>query len=124
MAPKTDHELQADADEQERTDFTNVQALRNGLMRECPAGRFLDREHLRNMIRQQPSTNRPWLAWAYLAVHSAAAARLGAGVFTEDLGLNAATVERFRAHDVWWDPDPQRLASLPPEYRARVIGAR
>jgi hypothetical protein len=121
---KTAHDLQQDAAEQERTDNMRVRELRNGLMRECPAGRFLDRDHLRTMLHQSPASNRPWLAWVYVAVHGATACGVLRSDITGDRPDMEQTLKRFVAHDVWWDPDPQRLASLPPEYRARLIGAR
>jgi hypothetical protein len=121
---KTAHDLEQDAAEQERTDFKRVQEVRHELMRECPSGRFLDREHLRVLLSQQPSSNKPWAAWCYCMVHSAVVAMLGASVLGDALGLDAATVKRYRAHDVWWTVDPSRLDRIPEQIRARVIGAR
>jgi hypothetical protein len=121
---KTAHDLQQDAVEQERTDFKRAQEVRRELMRECPAGWFLDREHLSDMLHQSPASNRPWLAWVYVAVHGAAAC----GVLPQDLTgrwqADDPLLTRFLAGDVYWDPEPSRFESIPAQIRARVIGAR
>jgi len=119
---ETDYEKAAA--EQERTEFKRLQEERHRFMRECPAGWFLDVAHLRIMLGQSPASTRPWLAWLYVALHGAAACGVAAADLTGGSDALAATVKRFRAGDIFWDPPAEQLAGIPAEIRARVIGQR
>lgn len=120
---KTAHELGEDRAEYERTWRLEAERLRQRLLRECPAGRFLNRKHLMVMVGDGHSSNRAHLALGYLALHGARALGLDMTEAAAVLGLNAGTAARFIARDVWWDAPAAMLDDVPAEFRASVIGS-
>jgi hypothetical protein len=123
MVTKTAHDLEQDNAEADRSWRRRAQELRHDLERQCPAGRVLDRAHLVVLLRPMPSSNRPFLMWAYLALHGARALGLDMTEAAAALALAPETAARFLARDVWWEPPAGYADELPEAYRPRVIGS-
>lgn len=124
MTTKTEHQLRLDAEEQERTDATEVHRRRLEILRVCPVGQALDREHVVTLISQDWSSN---VVYRHARRFVAAGMRshgYSARDVARALGVQPDDVEAIAARVVWWDPPAELLASLREDLRGRVVGPR
>jgi hypothetical protein len=124
MAPMTDHELRQEAEERERMWTKRVREIRQGAMRDCPAGRALDRDHVVALIGQQWSSSKPYLHARRFVVAGMQSYGYAVPVIAQAVGLTNAEVANMTTAPLWWDPPASMLADLPEEHRGRVIGPR
>ena len=120
----TDHELRLEAEERERTYTKRVRERRNELMRLCPNGRALDRDHVVELIGQQWSSNVIYLHARRFVAAGMLAHGYNAGLIARGLGIATTDVAEVAGKVEWWDPPAALLADLPDEYRGRVVGPR
>jgi hypothetical protein len=121
---KSDYELKLEAEQRDAQWRERVREVRAACEQECPAGYFVDRAHLVELLGHAPTTNRPYLAFMYLVVHGARALGVPTRADAKPFNMNEAVLDRFIKRDVWWDPPPSLVEGLPSEYRSSVVGAR
>lgn len=121
---QTAHERAEVRVEYERKWNLEVVRLRQRLMRECPVGQALDREHVLTLIGQAWSSNVVILQARRFVAAGMQAHGYGRGAIARALGVLPAAVEEIAAPIAWWDPPASMLDDVPEEFRASVIGPR
>lgn len=123
-AEKTAHDLAQENAERERTWQRRAMEVRNALMRECPAGRVLDLDHLVVMLGQQWSSNRVVLLARRFVLSGLIAEGHSDATIHATLGLDHEQARAVLAEVLWWNPPASMLDDLPAAWAARVIHAR
>jgi hypothetical protein len=98
--------------------------VHQAVLRDCPAGRVVDRAHLAALLSEGASGNRSYLIWRYYVLHGLRARGLLGSANLAALNLTTETAADVMDAVLWWDPPAAFAERLPEEFRAGLIGPR
>ena len=121
MREPTAHEIAEQERAEQREHNAGRRTQRQDLRRLCPVNKFLDEEHLADLMRQGPAGNRPFLLWRHFTAVGMRHEGYDADTIGRALELAGLELEAVMARVTRWEVPGEvkrRVPLLYPEHAA------